>query len=105
MITTKLIKIQIIKEADLLNKRMTPGKNRTSSRSKRTNKIAKKKKGVLTETRVNKLSNPDSRGERDSLFVKAFFDKNTCTIRTTTKAKINPIVKIIMTLKLQLTIY
>lgn len=101
----KLIKIQAIREEDLLKSITTPGKNKTSSKSKRTNKIAKKKKGVLTETNVNKLSNPDSRGVSLSLLRNVFLDRKTCTIRTIIKIIINVMIKIIMTLEFQLVVF
>lgn len=105
MITTKLIKIQVIKEEVLLNKKTTPGKNKTNSKSKRTNKIARKKKGVLTETKVNKLSKPDSKGDKLSLFMRAFLERNTWIIRAITKTRINEMIKIIMILEFQLLIF
>jgi len=68
---------QIIKEAVFLKVETTPGKNKINSRSKRTNKIAKKRKGALRDILEINLSKPDSKGERPSLLRDNFLDKKT----------------------------
>jgi hypothetical protein len=96
--TIKLISLQIIKEFPLQKEEITPGKNKISSKSKRTNKIAKKKKGVLTERFGVNLSNPDSKGVKLSLFKALFLDRKTCTKRTPTNKNNKIKVIIIITL-------
>lgn len=60
-----------------LKEEIAPGKNKISSRSKRTNKMAKKKNGVLRERLEERLSNPDSKTPSLSLFKKSFLERNT----------------------------
>jgi len=96
--TIKLISPQITKEVSLQKEEITPGKNKISSKSKRTNRIAKKKKGVLTERFGVSLSNPDSRGVSLSLLRTLFLERKTCTKRTPTNKsnKIKVIIIIIL---------
>jgi dihydroorotate dehydrogenase len=61
----------------LMKEHTIPGKNKISSKSNRTNKIAKKKKGALTDILEFNLSNPDSKGVSLSLLEIIFKERKT----------------------------
>lgn len=91
-----MIKTQIWKALELLEIEETPKKKKIISKSKRTNKTARKKNGALKNTLESNLSNPDSRGERLSSFKGAFLERKIWIIKIKEIEIKSPIIKIIM---------
>jgi len=77
----------------------TPGKNKINSKSNKTNKTARKKKGALTDIKEIILSNPDSNGESLSSLEATFLERKTCTIRRIINITSKNMIIVIMTLK------
>lgn len=70
--TKEIVSTQRKQRSLLLQIRTTPGNNRISSRSNKTNNTARNKKGVLIKTLIFNLSNPDSKGIKLRLEVLLF---------------------------------